>query len=464
MQLHTSRTSLLRMLVLAIAACCLVLGTGPTPVLASAAQHSARHRGAANAVIAWNSNTADVALASCLAPGNHPPFEARMYAIQALAVHDALGAIHPTSEPYAFYGRARGANPDAAVAAASHDTLVAVLATIPAPLTADCIDAGTDLVEQQYADALAAIPDSTSKTRGVEVGQEAAAAVLALRADDGSDTVMVDPSYPEGTKPGEWRFTPGSPFAFAPHWGDVTPFALERNDQFLPPPPYALDSAAYAADVNEIQRLGGDGVTTPSDRTPYQTQTALFWFESSPLQWNRIARALATSHRLDVWDAARLFGVLDAAMADGYIASFHTKFDVYRYWRPVTAIRLADTDGNPATTADPTWTPLMSTPPIPDYESAHTVEGAAAAAVMVRFFATDDLPFQACSYTLSADESCKGGQPVWRSYHSPVQAAHENGLSRILVGIHFRHAVDAGYEHGSRIGRYAFQTILQPLR
>ena len=130
----------------------------------------------------------------------------------------------------------------------------------------------------------------------------------------------------------------------------------------------------------------------------------------------------------------------------------------------MTAIQLADTDGNPATTADPTWTPLITTPPIPDYESAHTVEGAAAASVMDRFFGTDELPFRACSYSLSPAESCTGDATVWRTYSGPVQAAHENGLSRILVGIHFRHAVDAGFDHGTKIGQYAVRTILQPLR
>ena len=127
----------------------------------------------------------------------------------------------------------------------------------------------------------------------------------------------------------------------------------------------------------------------------------MFWLESSPLQWNRIARTLSVSRRLDRWQSSRLFALLDMAMADGYIGSFDTKYD-YRYWRPVSAIRAADADGNPATSADPTWTPLEPTPPIPDYDSGHAVEGAAAAEVLARFFGSDRAAFSICSYTLPA--------------------------------------------------------------
>jgi hypothetical protein len=166
---------------------------------------------------------------------------------------------------------------------------------------------------------------------------------------------------------------------------------LDDASQFRPGPPYALTSPQYAADLNEIKALGGDGVTTPSARTARQTETALFWLESSPLAWNRIARSLSDGRRLDAWESARLFGLLNMAMADGYVSSFDTKYH-YRYWRPVTAIRAAGGDGNPATTADPTWTPLAITPPIPDYDSAHAVEGGAAAQAFREFFGTTGSP------------------------------------------------------------------------
>ena len=152
------------------------------------------------------------------------------------------------------------------------------------------------------------------------------------------------------------------------------PFVLNDSSQFRPGPPYAVTSKKYTADFNEVKALGGDDITTPSARTAEQTEIALFWVESSPLQWNRIARTVSGSEGLDMWENARLFGLLNMALADGYIGSFETKSH-YNYWRPVTAIQTADTDGNPSTSADPTWTPLVATPPIPDYDSAHSVEG-----------------------------------------------------------------------------------------
>jgi hypothetical protein len=297
----------------------------------------------------------------------------------------------------------------------------------------------------------------------VAVGQAAAAAVLALRASDGSGTTLLDFGFPQGDEPGEWIFTPDRPLAFAPAWGQVTPFVLDDAAQFRPGPPYPLTSAQYAADLNEIKALGGDGVTTPSARTAQQTETALVWLESSPLAWNRIARSLADARRLDSWESARLFGLLDMALADGYVSSFDTKYH-YRYWRPVTAIRAAGSDGNPATTADPTWTPLATTPPIPDYDSAHAVEGGAAAQVFREFFGTDRIAFSACSLSLPEGQRCTDAAPVWRSYASFSQAAEENGVSRILVGYHFRKAVREGIDHGRQIGRRAAARFLRPRR
>jgi hypothetical protein len=244
---------------------------------------------------------------------------------------------------------------------------------------------------------------------------------------DGSDTPLVVDNFPRGTAPGEYRFTPGTPFAFAPGWGGVTPFVLDDSSQFRPGPPYPVTGRKYAADLNEIKALGGDGVATPSARTPEQTQVALFWVESSPLQWNRIARTV--SARLDPWAQARLFALLNMALADGYVSSFETKYH-YDYWRPVTAIRAADTDGNPRTSADPTWTPLVTTPPIPDYDSAHAVQGGAGSTVLERFFGTDHIGFTTCSLTLPAGSTCTDPSPVTRSYASFSAAARRRTASR----------------------------------
>jgi len=294
------------------------------------------------------------------------------------------------------------------------------------------------------------------------VGQAAAETVLALRASDGSDTTLLDFSYPQGTAPGEYRFTPGFPFAFAPGWADVTPFVLRRAEQFRPDPPPAIDGRGYTADFREVKRLGGDGVTTSTERTAQQTEIALFWWESSPLGWNRIARTISTDKRLDLWESARLFGLMNMALADGYVGSFDTKYH-YNYWRPVTAIQTADTDGNDRTQADPDWTPLRPTPPIPDYDSAHSVEGGAAAAVMRRYFGTDRISFTTCSLSLPVGSTCSDATPVTRRYTSLSQAARENGLSRILIGFHFRTAVKEGIKHGDRIGDRAVNRFMEPV-
>ena len=415
-----------------------------------------------DAVTAWNANAGKAAIAACMPPNDDPLHESRLYAMAHVAIHDALNAIDRRSRPYAFSARAsRGASPDAAVAAAARDVLVALLNQLPAIFPPECGVAGVASVEADYAAALGAIPDGRAKTRGIEVGKAAAAAILALRAADGADTPLIVTDYPQGTNPGEYRFTPGTPFAFAPGWGDVTPFVLRDSSQFRPGPPYAVTSRKYTADFVEVKRLGGDGITTPSARTPEQTEIALFWLESSPLQWNRIARTVSATTRLDLWEQARLYGLLNVALADGYIGSFDTKYH-YNYWRPVTAIQTADSDGNPSTSADPTWTPLVTTPPVPDYDSAHSVEGGAAAKVLRRFFGTDHISFQTCSLTLPPGRTCTDPTPVLRRYTSFSQAAAENGLSRILNGFHFRKAVDEGIDHGSKIGNRAVDRFLRP--
>ena len=419
---------------------------------------------AADAVITWNENAARAATAACLHISGNGLVESRMYAMVHVAIHDAVNAIERRSRPYVFDARAAGpTSVDAAVAAAARDTLVSVIATLPE--SPECRAAGIANAEASYADALAAIPDGPAETNGVTLGRAAAAAIIALRTGDGSEAPMVDPNYPQGTEPGEWRFTPDFPFpiAFGTHWGKVTPFVLHRSSQFRPPPPYHLGSKKYAADYNEIRLLGGDDATTPSTRTPDQTEIGLFWIESSPLAWNRLARSLAVSRTLDLWENARLFGLLNLAMADGYIASWETKYH-YRFWRPITAIRLGDTDGNAATAGVTDWTPLEPTYPMPDHDSGHAVQGGVAAEILKQFFGTDDIPFTACSTTVGAGLGCADATPVYRSYSSFSQAADENAVSRIYIGIHFRNAVEDGVRHGRKIAARAVHLFLKPVR
>ena len=420
----------------------------------------------ADAVITWSENASKAAKAACLYISGNGLFESRMYAMMHAAIHDAINAIDRRSRPYVFDAEANGpVSIDAAAAAAARDVLVPVLHTMPD--TQACIDAGVASVEASYTAALTAISPGPAKTNGVALGQAAAAAILKLRADDGSaTTTWVDPNFPQGTEPGEWRFTPEpeSPkIAFAPNWGQVTPFVLKKSSQFGPQAPYHLASAKYAADYNEIKAIGGNGTTTPSARTADQTQIGLFWIESSPLGWNRLARAVSADRSLELWENARLFALLNLAMADGYIASWEAKYR-YLFWRPITAIRLGDTDGNPDTEADPDWTPLQWTYPIPDHDSGHAVQGGVAAEILKQFFRTDDIAFTACSTTLPAGQTCDDPGVVWRSYSSFSQAANENAASRIFIGIHFRRAVEEGVEHGRKIAAYAVHQFLKPVR
>lgn len=416
---------------------------------------------AADAVTTWNANAGKAALAACIAPGDDPLHESRLYAMTHVAIHDALNAIDRRSRPYAYDAKASaGASPDAAVAAAARAVLVPVINQIPFPPV--CLLAGVASVEADYSAALAAIPDGTAKTLGIEVGMASAAAIIALRTEDGSDTPLQDFAYPQGTSPGEYRFTPGFTFVFAPGWGRVTPFTLNQVSQFRPGPPYKVSSNKYTADFNEVKALGGDNIATPSTRTPDQTEIGRFWLESSPLAWNRIARSVSATRQLNLWENARLFGLLNLALADGYIASWEAKYH-YSFWRPVTAIHTAENDGNPNTLGDPAWTPLQLTYPIPDYDSGHSVQGGTAAQVLKEFFGTDNISFTACSLTLPIGSRCTDPSPVTRSYTSFSQASEENGLSRILVGIHFRNAVEEGIKHGQKIGKHAVNLFLKPV-
>jgi hypothetical protein len=380
-----------------------------------------------------------------------PLHESRLLAMMHVAIHDALNAIHRRYQPYAYHGpSAAGASPEAAVAAAARDVLVALFPQLPAEIGATPGPA-VAIVENAYMKALSSVPNSRAKAKGILVGQAAAAAILALRDDDGSAAPFLEFNYVAGSDPGDFQLIPGFPFAAAPSWGSVTPFVLRASSQYRPRPPYDLRSRKYAADFNEVKSLGRVDSTTRSDE---QTEIALFWVEGSPQGWNRIARTVVARKRgLDLWDTARLFGLLNLASADAYIADFENKYS-FKFWRPITAIRAAASDGNPRTEADPTWDSLVPTPPAPDYPSGHSGQGGAMAEVLARFFG-DDVSFRTTSTTRPG---------IRRSFGSFSQAAAENANSRIYVGFHFRHATIEGLKLGRRIGRATFTRTLRPVR
>jgi PAP2 superfamily len=387
----------------------------------------------ANAVTHWNAVATDAFAPS---QGTNPMVQSRTLAILHAAIHDAINAIDRRYEPYTpGLAEAPGASVDAAVAAAARGVLVALLPD------------QTAMVEAAYTRALAGIPDGAARTAGIAVGQASAAASILRRQGDGLEDAT-QPAFVPRPGPGEYQFTPPFNFAALPGWGRVKPFVVDLREHTLEGPD-RLGSVQYARDFAYLKAIGN---IDSQIRTEEQTEIAQFWYEDSPLGWNRIANTVVRQRRLDNWSAARAFALVNFALADGYIAGFEAKYQ-FRFWRPETAIREAGTDGNRFTEADPAWRPLLVTPPVPDYPSTHTVVGWAAAEVLIDLMG-DRLRYSADSLTLPG---------VTRDFKGFSAAAEENGLSRLYAGIHFRLAVKDGRRQGRSIGRVVAEA-LAPVR
>jgi hypothetical protein len=381
-------------------------------------------KASADEVMRWNQIATDATTAA----KTDPLTESRIFAILHTAIHDAVNNIEPRYQTYqSGNSPAPGASVEAAIAAAAHDTLVVLF-----PAAKSNFDAAME-------ETVRAVSDDSKKTAGLGVGQMCAKAILARRENDGANQKV---QYTPGTKPGEYCPTPPDlKPAFFPHWGNVTPFVLKSSSQFRPAEPPAVKSPRALAEIAEVKAIGGTNSVT---RTAEQCEIGRFWYENSTRGWNRIAREVSTAQRLNVWENARLFALLNLAMADGYIANFESKYH-YNYWRPVTVIR-----ENGASE----WLSYLPTPPVPDYPSGHAAEGAAAATVLARFFDTDLICF-----------SMTSGDPypgITRRFWSFSDAARENAASRIMCGIHFRAAVDTGYAQGQRVGDWVFENALGP--
>ena len=384
--------------------------------------------GGATVVLDWNR----ALLRLVRTPGTQPAtvHPTRSFAVLHAAIYDAVVSV-TGGRPYLFAERAkRGARPDAAAASAAHDTLAALY-----PSAAGQIDG-------LLATELGAMPDGSGKTEGVDAGRAVAARLLAARADDGA--LAVGPPPAPGSAPGAYRPTPPklAPPVFT-HWGQVRPFVLTDGAQFRPTPPPALTSPAYARALNEVRDKGRD--TAPA-RTADETAAAQFWGAPIWNYWNEIAQGAATRHGTGLVTTARLFAVLNLAIADDVIAFYDAKYH-YAVWRPVTAIREADGDGNPATTGDPNWMPLSATPADPSYPGAHSAVSAAAATVLSGFFGNWD------RLTVTS-EAVPGATRTFPGYRA---AATEAGLSRIAAGVHTRTDHDAGTRLGRRVAAYVLR-------
>jgi hypothetical protein len=409
-----------------------------------------------------------------------PHRSSRALAIIHIAMFDAVNAI--TGNRYQSYtglpAVTQSTNLNVAIAQAAHDTSVAMW-----PAQRLVFDAA-------LAEDLAGVPDSDpSKARGITLGQQAATRILTLRANDGSAHAeqVVGEDYIPGTGAGEWTQDPISliPLALGSRWGEVRPFAMTSASQFRAPAPPSLTSSAYTAAYNEEKRLGGDAITTPTVRTPLQTFVGIYWgydgtpnLAAPPRLYNQITVKIANQFgtgTVNVLDLARLLALVNVAMADAGIASWETKY-FYKFWRPITAIRRGDRDGNLNTIVDRTYSPLGApasninpgvnfTPPFPAYPSGHATFGAALFQTLRKFYGTDNIPFTFVSDEFNGVTTDHHGEvrPLTpRSFPNLSAAEEENGQSRIYLGIHWSFDKTAGITMGRRVADQTLNTKLKP--
>jgi PAP2 superfamily len=389
----------------------------------------------ADIVTDWNETAEAVIRASTPSP----PLQIRALAIVNAAIYDAVNGIARKYQPYFVTDAAPpGARQKAAAAQAAFTALKGLF------------PAQAPLLEAKLAESLASIPGHKGKSqsiaRGRAWGEQVAQAVLAWRATDGLSTSV--PPYFGGTAPGQWRSIPnGTAPGALPQFATLVPFTLSSSSQFRPGPPPALDSAQYAADVNEVKTIGR---VDSAIRTATQTQLTLLWAASSPVDENALARSVVPPGYA-LADTARLFALINFAACDGMIAGFDAKYH-YGFWRPFHAIRLADTDGNAATDPDPLWTSLIPAPNHPEYISTHSTVTGATFRVLALLLG-DETPF-----TLSSP----GLPGITADYERFSDAAVEVGLSRVWGGIHFRTACEVGRAVGESIADQAVTNYLLP--
>jgi hypothetical protein len=389
----------------------------------------------ADAVLDWNAIAVQAVVnAGAARPGGSALLD---FAMVQTAVHDAVQAYQGRFEPFNMSITGASGSPTAAVAKAAHDVLVH---QFPAQTEA------LDTLYMNYLSGHGLAPTDP----GVVVGQQAAAGILNLRANDGSFPANF-PAFTGGVQAGQWR--PTLP-AFAPMavpWlGAVTPFALKDSTQLRPDPaPPALTSGEYTNDYNEVKALGG----VISARTPEQTQLALFWASNYLVLWCRAMRDIAAAHLTDIGDTARLFALASVASADAAIAAWDAKKH-YNLWRPITAIQEGDRDGNPNTLGDPGWLPLVPTPPYPDYTSGANNVTSAITRTLALFFGSDEMTFSVTSTNTN----------TMRTFSRFSAAEDEVMVARIYEGIHFRFADTVARRQGKRSADWAFSHVMRPLK
>ena len=412
-----------------------------------------------------------------------PTKSSRAMAIVHIAMFDAANAASGQKyEPYILRDVAKGASVEAAIAQASHDTLVNLFPSQKATF------------DSQYEADLAGIPSGLPRDKGLALGEKAAKLILEERANDGASDLDQSAPYAFSNEPGVWRVDPMNPDQkpLGANWYKVKPFVIKSTSQFRSAPPPSIDSAAYAEAYAEAFRLGGDGVNTPTERTEDQTDIGLFWAYDGtpslcapPRLYNQITLQIASDQGVaDNLELTRLLAIVNVSMADAGMSSWETKYH-YNYWRPITAIRESDAgygptgkgDGNSQTFGDPTWTPLGApasnlsannfTPPFPAYVSGHATFGGALFESLRNYFGTDKIGFTFVSDELNGQTTDRNGniRPLKpRSYDSLSHAEDENGQSRIYLGIHWSFDKTEGIAMGNKVADYVFDHAFRAKR
>ncbi|HTE26645.1 vanadium-dependent haloperoxidase [Flavitalea sp.] len=369
----------------------------------------------------------------------HSLLASRINTMMHIAMHDAVNAVIPQFKTYALNKTDDKADPVVAAATAAHDVLIAAFPEKRASL------------DSMLQVSLHGLNDSVALYRGREIGKEAASAILAMRSNDGAladPFGKIDPSNAAGT----YQAVPPFDILFAPFWKNMQPFGITSASQFRVAPQPALDSKAYVDGFEEVKRFGSK---FSKERNAEQASYAQFWYEFSEAGWNRITRNAVMAKKSDLVTSARLFALVDMALADAYTAGWDSKFH-YNFWRPFTAIRNAAIDGNSNTNADPVWEPMLPTPPVQDYPSTHSALGNAAATVLTSILG-DNFSFSFQSPTASPAN-------LTRQFKSFKQAALENADSRVMAGLHFRFSCDAGLTLGDDVGKWVVLHQLTPVR
>jgi hypothetical protein len=390
-----------------------------------------------NPVIQWNKNL----LVIVRTPGAQPPtiHSTHSFAIMHAAIYDAVNTIDQRHQPYLIHLARpdKDASQNAAADAAAHEVLVALYPTFKTSLD-------TELVQ-----ALTQIPDGDDKTIGIQIGQTVADKILALRSTDNSTAAPIP--YVFGNAPANYQSTPPNfpPQPQFTHWSHVTPFALKQANQFRPGPPPALSSDTYSDAFNQVKSLG---ILNSTTATPDQMLIGQFWNGTIQNYWNEITQTASVAHNLTTAESARLFALVNLSLADSVIAFYDAKY-TYNFWRPVTAVRAADTDNNPQTIVDTTWVPEggKNTAPDPSYPGAHATISAAAAEVLISFFKRDHFDLIVTSEVLPG---------VDRSFASFSTAFEEASFSRVLAGQHFSFDENAGGRLGQQVADFVVDNFL----